>query len=108
MASPVQQARRWTKAGSTESSSACDHAKPFHFSIEPDAVYDQSDRDDKRADCAGQINRRAFHEIDPDTPSSDPEREQRRENDENNMETFKRHLMKDRVIVPRQIDKPEK
>src|SRR5438128_6782033 len=104
----VQVVKRSTKAGTTELSPSCDDAKPFHFAIEPDAVNDERDRNNKRADCAGQINRRAFHEIDPDAPCSDPERKQRRENNENNMEALKRHLMKDRVVVPRQKDKPEK
>src|SRR6266550_3975201 len=104
----AQLAKKSTKVKSTKFSLSCDDPKPFHFSIEPDAVHDQSDGDDKRADCAGQINRRAFHEIDPDTPCSDPERKQRRENDENNMEAFKRHLTNDGIVVPRQKNKPKK
>src|SRR5436190_10736843 len=101
----AQPAKRSTRAGSTKFSLSCDDAKPFHFPIEPDAVNDERDRNNKRADCACQINRRAFHEIDPDAPCSYPERKQRRENNENNMEALKRHLMKDRVVVPRQKDK---
>src|SRR6266496_898335 len=85
----AQPAKRSTRAGSTGFSPSCDDAKPFHFPIKPDAVNDQRDRDDKRADCAGKINRRAFHEIDPDAPRSDPERKQCRKNNENNMEPFK-------------------
>ncbi len=104
----VQVVKRSTKAGPTEFSLSCDDAKPSHFAIEPDAVNDERNCNNKRADGAGQINRRAFHEIDPDAPCSDPERKQRRENNENNMEALKRHLMKDRVVVPRQKDKPEK
>src|SRR5947207_10795057 len=104
----AQPAKRSTRAGSTKFSLSCDDAKPFHFPIEPDAVNDQCDRDDKRADCSGQINRRAFHQIDPDAPCTDPEREQRRENNENNMEAFKRHLTNDRIVVPREKNKPEK
>src|SRR5207253_11026668 len=104
----AQPAKRSTRARSTKFSLSRDDAKPFHFPIKQDAVNDQRDRDYKRADCAGQINRRAFHEIDPDAPCSDPERKQRRENYENNMEALERHLMKDRVVVPRQKDKPEK
>src|SRR6266576_7051792 len=105
---PAQSAKKSTRVKSTKFSLSCDNAKPFHFSIEPEAVHDQDDRDHKRADCAGQINRRALHEIDPDTPCSNPEREQRRENNKNNMEAFKRHLMSDRIIVPREKNKPEK
>src|SRR6266480_1387108 len=108
MPAPAQPAKRSTRVESTRFSPSCDDAKPFHFPIKPDAVNDQRDRDHKRADCAGQINRRAFHEIDPDAPCSDPERKQRRENYKNNMEPFKGHLTNDRVVVPRQKDKPEK
>ena len=36
------------------------------------------------------------------TTAPTPEREQRRENNENNMEAFKGHLAKDRKVVPRQ------
>ena len=39
--------------------------------------------------------------------AADPEREQRRERDENDMETFERHLASDRV-VPGEISEPEK
>src|SRR5260370_6338598 len=73
----AQPAKGSTRAGSTKFSLSCDDAKPFHFPVKPDAVNDQRDGGDKRADCAGQINRRAFHEIDPDAPCSTPEREQR-------------------------------
>src|SRR6266568_8438520 len=104
----AQPAKRSTRAKSTGFSLSCDEAKPFHFPIKPDAVNDQRDRDHKRGDCTGQINRRAFHEIDPDAPCSDPEREQCRENNENNMESFKRHLTNDRIVVPREKNKPEK
>src|SRR5437762_11593081 len=104
----AQPAKRSTRARSTKFSLSCDEAKPFHFPIKPDAVNDKRDRDHKRADCASQINRRALHEIDPDAPCSDPEREHRRENNENNMEAFKGHLTKDRVVVPRKKNKPEK
>src|SRR6266480_3971486 len=104
----AQPAKRSTRVRSTNFSLSCDDAKPFHFPIKPDAVNDERDRNNKRADCAGQINRRAFHEIDPDTPCSDPKREQRRENDENNMEAFKRHLTNDGIVVPRQKNKPKK
>src|SRR5437868_11812826 len=86
---PAQSAKRSTRARSTKFSLSCDEVKPLHFSIEPDAVNDQRDRDHKRADCAGQINRRAFHEIDPNAPCSDPNSKQRRENNKNNMEAFK-------------------
>src|SRR5207248_4163472 len=105
---PVRPAKRSTRARSTKFSLSCDEVKPLHFSIEPDAINDECDRDDKRADGASQINRRAFHEIDPDAPCSDAEREQHRENNENNMEAFKRHLTNDRIIVPREKNKPEK
>src|SRR6266508_1341521 len=92
----------------TRKSFSCDDAKPFHFPVEPDAVNHQRSRSGKRRDGAREINRRAFHEIDPDTPRSDAEREQRRENNENNMEAFKRHLTEYRVVVPGQKYKPEK
>ena len=45
--------------------------------------------------------------IDPEAPDADAEREQRRESDENDVETFQRHLVNDR-IVPGQISEPEK
>src|SRR5207244_8896144 len=44
----------------------------------------------------------------PNTPQPSPERKQRREKDEHNMESFKRHLPNDREGVPRQKYKPEK
>src|SRR5947209_8995899 len=106
MPAPAQPAKRSTRVESTRFLPSCDDAKPFHFPIKPNAVNDQRDRDNKRADGASQINRRAFHEIDPDAPCSDPEREQRRENNENNMEAFKRHLTNHRIIVPREENKP--
>src|SRR5436309_13559142 len=91
----AQPAKRSTRARSTKFSLSRDDAKPFHFPIKPDAVNDQRDRAYKRRDCAGQINLRAFHEIDPDAPCSDPERKQRRENYKNDMEPFKLHLKND-------------
>src|SRR5213594_1961199 len=72
----AQPAKRGTTTTSTKFLPSCDESQPFHFPIKPDAVNDQRDRDHKRADCARQINRRAFHEIDPDAPCSDPERKQ--------------------------------
>ena len=46
-------------------------------------------------------------QFDPETPDADAEREQRREGDENDVETFERHLVSDR-IVPGEIGEPEK
>src|SRR6266545_3947281 len=71
----------------TRKSFSCDDAKPFHFPVEPDAVNHQRSRSGKRRDG---------------------DREQRRENNENNMEAFKRHLTEYRVVVPGQKYKPEK
>src|SRR6266436_4111986 len=96
-----QRARRRTKAKPTEFSFSCDDPQPFHFAVEPDAINHQRYSGHKRCDCPCEINRRAFYEIDPDAPQSDSQREKRRENNENNMETFKRHLVKDWVVVPR-------
>jgi len=104
---PAQLAKRSTREKRIKFSLSCDDVKPFHFSIKPDAVNDQRHRGNKREDCSSKINRRAFHEIDPNAPCSYPECEQRRENDENNMESLKRHLTNDRVVVPRKKDKPE-
>src|SRR6266542_17002 len=104
----AQPAKRETKAGPTKFSLSCDDAKPFHFPVEPNAINDQRNRSGKRRNRARKINRRALNEVDPDTPRASPEREQRRENDEHNMESFKRHLMNDGVVVPRQKYKPEK
>src|SRR4029077_2081033 len=98
---PGQRARRRTKAKPTEFSFSCDDPQSFHFPIEPDPIDDQRYSGHKRCDCPCEINRRAFYEIDPDAPQSDSQREKRRENNENNMKTFKRHLVKDRVVVPR-------
>src|SRR5438477_11532123 len=84
----AQPAKRPTRAGSTKFSLSCDDAKPSHCPIEPDAVNDQSERDDKRADRCRQLNRRAFHQIDPDEPCTDPEREQRRETTDNKLEAY--------------------
>src|SRR6266516_1917918 len=105
---PVQPAKRSTTVGPTEFSLSCDDAKPFHFPVKPDTVSDERNCSHKRGNCAGKINRRTFHQVDPDAPGAGPEREQRRENNEHNMESFKRHLMNDWVVVPRQKYKPEK
>src|SRR4029077_7355121 len=86
---------------------SCDDSQPFHFPVEPDAVDHQRDGSCKRPDRTSKINRCAFHQIDPDAPSSGPDRKQRRENNENDMESLKGHLPKDRVVVPRQKCKPE-
>src|SRR6266480_1942554 len=98
---PAQRAKRSIKAKPTESSFSCDDPQSFHFPIKPNPINDQRNGGHKRCDGACEINRRAFYEIDPDAPQSDPQREKRRENNENNMETFKRHLAEDRVVVPR-------
>src|SRR5205814_8296156 len=95
-----------TTIGSTKTSS-CDDTKPLHFFVEPDAVNDQRNCGRERRDCASKINRCAFNEIDPNAPSAGPDRKQRRENDENNTQSRKRHLPKERVVVPRQEYKPE-
>src|SRR5216117_3087685 len=86
---------------------SCDDPQPFHFLVEPDAIHHQHNRDHERGDRAGNVNRGAFHEVDPETPHSGPQRKKRREDDEHNMESFKRHLAKDRVVVPRQKYEPE-
>src|SRR5438094_6488938 len=95
----AQPAKRSTRAGSTKFSLSCDDAKPFHFPIEPDAVNDQCDRDDKRADCSGQINRPAVHQIDSDAPCAGPERDPRCGHKEDNLQALKTPLKKDRVVV---------
>src|SRR5438093_5234806 len=86
---------------------SCDDPQPFHLPVKPDAVHHQRNRDYKRSDRAGNVDRGAFYEVDPQAPHANSLRQQRRENDENNMESFKGHLAKDRVIVPRQECKPE-
>src|SRR5205823_6554932 len=102
-----ERAARWTIARSIRLLLSCDDAKSSHFPIKPNAVNNERDRANKRRNRPGQINRRAFHEIDPDAPRANPEGEQRRENDEDDVKTFKRHLTNDRV-VPRQKRKPKK
>src|SRR5437867_10266258 len=84
----------------TKFSLSCDDAEPFHFSVKPDAVNDERNGADERGDRAREINRRAFHEIDPEAPPAHSERKQRREDDKNDVKSFKRHLTDDR-IVPR-------
>src|SRR4030095_16926625 len=96
----VQQAKKKETEKPTESSFSCDDPQPFHFAVEPDAINDQRNGGDKRCDRACKINRRAFHHIDPDAPQSHSQREKGRENNENNMEAFKGHLAKDRIVVP--------
>src|SRR5437870_4160607 len=86
---PPRRQTRSTITRSTRFSRSCDDAKSFHFPVKPDAVNDERNRATKRRDCAREINRRAFHEVDPDAPTANSEREQRREDDENNMEAFK-------------------
>src|SRR3954453_12753481 len=81
---------------------SCDNAQPFHFPVEPDAIYHQHNCDHERGRRAGNINRYAYYKVDPEAPHAGPQRKQRRENDEHNMESFKRHLMKDWVVVPRE------
>src|SRR5437764_1112816 len=101
MPAPVPPAKKSIKEEPTKSSFSCDDPQPFHFPVKPNPINDQRNGGHKRCDGACEINRRAFYEIDPDAPQSDPQREKRRENNENNMETFKRHLAEDRVVVPR-------
>src|SRR6476660_5787925 len=84
--------------GSTKTSS-CDDAKPFHFPVEPDAINDQCNRSGKRPDGAREVDGHTFYKVHPHAPRAGPERKQRRENDENDMESFKRHLAKDRRVV---------
>src|SRR6516225_408600 len=93
---------RSVKRKSQKFSLSCDDPKPFHFPVEPDAINDQCNCSGKRRCRACKTNRRPFNEIDPDAPGAGPDRKQRRENDENDMESSKRHLAKDRVVVPRQ------
>src|SRR5204863_10038179 len=81
--------------------SSCDDPQPLHFPVEPKTVNHRHNRYYERGERAGNVERRAFHEIDPVATNVGPQRQQRRESDENNMESFKRHLAKDRVIVPR-------
>src|SRR6266568_726061 len=73
---------RSTIRQSTKFSLSCDDAKPFHFPVKPDAVDDERDCAGERRYCTGEINRRAFHEINPNAPASNTEREQRREDNE--------------------------
>jgi hypothetical protein len=84
-----------------------DDAEPFHFAIEPNAVNDQGNRANERGDCSGEVDWRVFYEIDPNAPRAATEREESRENNEDNMETFKGHLTDD-WIVPGKKSKPEK
>src|ERR1700746_2029910 len=79
-----------TTIGSTKASS-CDDAKPFHFLVEPDALHDQRNCGREPRDRTSKINRRPVDKSDPYAPRASSKREQRRENDENNMESFKRH-----------------
>src|SRR5436190_20876355 len=99
---PGQLVKRSIKAEPTETWFSCDDPQAFHFAIEPHAINYQCYGAHKRCDRTCEINRRAFYQIDPDAPQSHSQREKRRENNENNMETFKRHLAKDRIVVPRQ------
>src|SRR5437763_7109622 len=70
---------------------SCDQTQPFHFPIEQYAVNDQHHGRDKRRDGPGAINGLAHGQIDPNAIATDTEREQRREDDKNNMKTFDRH-----------------
>src|SRR5205823_13820269 len=88
-----------TRTKPTKSLPSCDNPKPFHFAVEPDAVNDQRNRRGKRRDRACKIDRRAFHEIDPDARGPGPHRKQRPRNKENTMESFKGHLPQARVLV---------
>src|ERR1700732_4571319 len=74
--SPARAAKRSTRARSREFSLSCDDAQPFHFPVKPNTVNDQRDGGGKGHDQAGKINRRAFHEIDPNAPASNSERKQ--------------------------------
>src|SRR5205823_13961759 len=80
--------RRSTKSPKTFS---CDDAEPFHFQIKPDAVDDEGKRAAKRSDRPCEINWCAFHQIDPNAPAADAQREQRRENYEHDMQGLAQH-----------------
>src|SRR4051794_13966622 len=80
---------------------SCDNAQPFYFPVKPDAIYHQQNCDHERGGGASAVNRCACYDVNPETPHAGPQRKQRREDDEHNMESFKRHLTKDWVVVPR-------
>src|SRR6266404_1832413 len=64
---------------------SCDDPEPFHFPIKPNAVNHQREGGGERCDRAGEINRRAFDQIDPNAPGADAQREEGRENYEDDM-----------------------
>ena len=71
-----------------KNSLSCDDPEPFHFAIKPNAVNDEENRGEERAERAGAVDRLADGEINPDTPRGAPERQQRREKDKDDAETF--------------------
>src|SRR5207302_4071715 len=85
--SPVARSAKSTTPRLAESF-LCDDGESFHFPIKPYAVNDKRNGADKRCERAGEINRRAFNEIDPNAPGADAQREQRRKDYEDDMESF--------------------